>query len=56
MSGSMQQAVFVREVGKPLEIETRKIPIPPAGHVLIRVLAVQCGIFDPSNRQISTTS
>jgi len=38
----MQQAVFVREVGKPLEIGTRAIPAPLASHVLIRVITVQC--------------
>lgn len=41
MAPSMQKAVFVYEVGKPVRLGKREIPSPKAGELLVKVTSAQ---------------
>jgi D-arabinose 1-dehydrogenase-like Zn-dependent alcohol dehydrogenase len=36
---TMQKAVFVKELGKPVELGEREVPSPKEGEVLVKVTA-----------------
>lgn len=39
---AQQKAVFVKEVGKPVELGTKEVPSPKEGEVLLKVAATMC--------------
>ncbi len=41
----MQKALFVKEVGKPVVLDTRPIPEPKEGQVLIKVTSTMSESF-----------
>jgi Zn-dependent alcohol dehydrogenase len=42
---SQQKAVFVKEIGKPVELGTRSVPVPGDGEVLVKVAATMRKLF-----------
>ncbi|KAE8443923.1 hypothetical protein EG329_001233 [Mollisiaceae sp. DMI_Dod_QoI] len=46
----MQRALLVKEIGRPLSLDTRPIPSPKSGQVLIKVTATQILPHDTSSR------
>lgn len=41
-TAQQQKAVFVKEIGKPVELGTREVPSPKEGQILLKVASTMC--------------